>query len=82
MKHLFIFFLFVLLLSSCTSHRLGSVVGARSMSRLSQAAIVEFLRYDYPDKINLHGKGLPKIDPMLCVRDSVSFNDSLFFTPL
>jgi hypothetical protein len=64
----------------CSSMKKKAAPPPISVAELSNIAIFQHLSSTSADFFNQFSKGLPKIDPWLCARDSISHNDTLYFS--
>jgi hypothetical protein len=70
---------FVFLLCSCYSSMYKNRGGINKTKELSQKAIFEYLNQPNIFLDDLTGKGLIKIDPLLCIRETLCLNGKVYF---
>ncbi len=78
-RFLLILYFLCLFLGSCSHSMFGSRNEVDQTGQLSQRAIFQYLGQPTRFMNDLTGKGLPKIDPVLCVRNITTFRGGLCF---
>jgi hypothetical protein len=73
-KAFFISLLFGFCLSSCST-----LSNKHKINKLTQVAIFQYLSLPTSKTYQKFSKGSVKLDPLLCIRDTISYKDTLYF---
>jgi hypothetical protein len=68
-----------LFLNGCLISKPGNRYAPAEMNKLTHIAIFQYLNSTSASDDNKFSKGLIRIDPLLCIRDTVRLNDTIYF---